>query len=81
VRNSPDREAFSLTAEVTSDGGNVKVCAQYTGTKESSGMSVVEVELLSGFAVLPVSLERLKANDVIKKVLMLYLCVGHIIAN
>ncbi len=59
VKNSPEQKSFSVSAQQNSKG-ELSVCASYTGSKTKTDMAVVEVELLSGFAAVPASLEPLK---------------------
>merc|ERR1711893_296858 len=59
----PDKNSFNLKAKLNSDNDNLKVCAAYTGSKESTNMVVIEVELLSGFAAVLEALEQLQ-NEV-----------------
>eukprot|EP00095_Tigriopus_kingsejongensis_P009746 maker-scaffold1177_size57108-snap-gene-0.11 protein:Tk09746 transcript:maker-scaffold1177_size57108-snap-gene-0.11-mRNA-1 annotation:"alpha-2-macroglobiln splicing variant 1 precursor" len=58
VKESPEKNSFTLTAEVE-DKKALKVCAAYIGDKEKTDMVVIEIELLSGFAVYRESLEAL----------------------
>jgi len=68
VKNSPDLQAYELMAKTSTDGKTVEICAKYQGVKENSGMAVLEVELLSGFAATPAGIEKLKALEVVQKV-------------
>jgi len=71
VQNSPNCTAYYLTAKVSNGGENIKICSHYKGTRDISGMSVIEVELLSGFTPLPATLNS-RAGNVAKKVFTFY---------
>ena len=60
IQDSPVKEGFNL--DVAQANENLKVCASYTGTKETD-MVVIEIELLSGYTPYLKSLERLRKND------------------
>jgi len=64
VHNSCYCKAFSLMANVSPDGESIEVCTRYMGTKEISGIAVIEMELLA-------ILKRIKGNAFIKEVLIL----------
>merc|ERR1711997_371083 len=52
----PSKQGFSLVVTQTEE--DLKVCASYTGTKETD-MVVIEIELLSGYTPYLKSLEKL----------------------
>merc|ERR1712061_953215 len=56
IQDSPSKEGFNLDISQTNE--NLKICASYTGTKETD-MVVIEIELLSGYTPYLKSLEKL----------------------
>ncbi len=67
VKEPPRQKSFLVTAS-QSETGRVAVCARYIGPKVRTGMVLVEMELLSGFAAVPSSLETLRMVEGVKKV-------------
>merc|ERR1712062_571482 len=68
IQDSPAKEGFNLVVSQTNE--DLRVCASYTGTKETD-MVVIEIELLSGYTPYLKSLEKLfrlegkeRSNDV-----------------
>merc|ERR1719336_2282464 len=56
IQDSPSKQGFNLI--VTQTDEDLKLCASYTGTKETD-MVVIEIELLSGYTPYLKSLEKL----------------------
>jgi len=56
IKDSPSKQGFDLI--VTQTDEDLKLCASYTGTKETD-MVVIEIELLSGYTPYLKSLEKL----------------------
>jgi len=68
IQDSPAKDGFNLVVSQTNE--DLRVCASYTGTKETD-MVVIEIELLSGYTPYLKSLEKLfrlegkeRSNDV-----------------
>jgi len=56
INDSPNKQGFNLVVKQT--GEEMKVCANYTGSKQTD-MVVIEIELLSGYTPYLKSLEKL----------------------
>jgi len=56
IKDSPNKQGFNLVVKQT--GEEMKVCANYTGSKQTD-MVVIEIELLSGYTPYLKSLEKL----------------------